>query len=301
MIRHLRHSEIDKSWWDRRLLACSNRLWYAQSWVLDIASPGWEALVAEETGSIMPLTCRRKYGVRYLFQPFGLQQLGIFAPAAIDAVTVRAFLKAVPPAFRLVDIHGNEGMPGVPEPGWDLGPRRNRTITCSGTVDDLRSAYSTGHRRNLKQAGAGIVVPVGVEAFTELFARTIVRRFGPFDRRGLEAMPALLAIARERRQLELTGITEGTEIVAALCVLRWTNRDILFKSAADERGREQRAMFQLIDHHLRSMAGSGRVFDLAGSNDEATDRFYAGFGAAGSTYFRLRRNTLPAWVRKLNP
>jgi hypothetical protein len=60
-------------------------------------------------------------------------------------------------------------------------------------------------------------------------------------------------------------------------------------------------MFRLIDHYLGQRAGSGRVVDLAGSNDPSTARFYAGFGAASSTYFRLRRNTLPAWVQKLKP
>ena len=47
MIRHLRHTDIDKGQWDKLLLQCSDRLWYAQSWVLDLCCPQWEALIAE--------------------------------------------------------------------------------------------------------------------------------------------------------------------------------------------------------------------------------------------------------------
>ena len=106
MIEHLPHSAIDKRWWDAQLLRCSNKMWYAQSWVLDIASPGWEALVDRGSGAIMPLTWRKKYGVRYLYQPYGLQQLGVFAPAIGDGLQGR-FLDAVPQAFKYWDIYLN--------------------------------------------------------------------------------------------------------------------------------------------------------------------------------------------------
>ena len=65
MILHVRHADIDKTAWDRRLAASGNVMWYGQSTVLDAASPGWDALIDEETGEQMPILWRRKYGIRY--------------------------------------------------------------------------------------------------------------------------------------------------------------------------------------------------------------------------------------------
>ena len=109
MIRHLHHGDIDKAWWDAQLLRCSNRLWYAQSWLLDIASPGWEALVDDRTGAIMPLTWRRKYGIQYLFTPYAIQQLGVFVPEMDQDICTR-MLDAIPKHFRYWDIWLNSGM-----------------------------------------------------------------------------------------------------------------------------------------------------------------------------------------------
>ena len=54
MIRHLDHHAVQRFAWDEHLMRCTNRLWYIQRWVLDAASPGWEALVDEEQGPYVP-------------------------------------------------------------------------------------------------------------------------------------------------------------------------------------------------------------------------------------------------------
>jgi hypothetical protein len=56
-----------------------NGIVYAYSWYLDIVSPGWDALVKDDYKSVMPLTWRKKYGIKYLYQPFFTQQLGVFS------------------------------------------------------------------------------------------------------------------------------------------------------------------------------------------------------------------------------
>jgi hypothetical protein len=60
-------------------------------------------------------------------------------------------------------------------------------------------------------------------------------------------------------------------------------------------------MFHLVDHWLRTAPAAIERFDFAGSNDPGLARFYEGFGAERTTYFRLRRNTLPRWLRTLKP
>jgi hypothetical protein len=79
--------------------------------------------------------------------------------------------------------------------------------------------------------------------------------------------------------------------------MEWEGRSILLKSANDERGQEQQAMFHLIDHCITSRAGSGILLDFAGSNTPSVARFNAGFGARSSVYLHLVRNRLPPPLR----
>ena len=68
-IKHLKYYEIDKSKWDN-IVSCSDfSLPYFFSWYLDVVSPGWEALIAEDYSYIMPLTVKIKCGIKYVIQP----------------------------------------------------------------------------------------------------------------------------------------------------------------------------------------------------------------------------------------
>lgn len=79
MITYLTHNQIDKQRWDDCIKQSPNGNVYALSWYLDIVHPRWEALVEDDYVSVMPLTGNRKCGISYPFQPFFVQQLGVFS------------------------------------------------------------------------------------------------------------------------------------------------------------------------------------------------------------------------------
>jgi len=79
MIRHLRHSEIDKEKWDAALSKCHQPLLFAQSWYLDLVSPKWGALIRGDYEEMMPLPVKSKFGFKYLVQPNFTAQLGVFS------------------------------------------------------------------------------------------------------------------------------------------------------------------------------------------------------------------------------
>ena len=295
MIRHLVHDEIDKALWDAMLLKCVNRIWYMQSWVLDIASPGWEALMDEESGAIMPLTWRRKWGSNYLFQPYGLQQQGVFAPR-VDVALCEAFLAAVPRRFAYWDIYLNESMhikAGIDE---RVSENTQQTILLNADAATLRSGYSQGHRRNLRKAakdGSPITEQVGAPEFVGIFKRTTVERFGAGPSGSMDVLERLIVSAIERGQCRMLGMRDGDVLIAAACFMEWNGRAIFFKSANDAVGLERQAMFRITDRYIADHAATGILLDFAGSNTASVARFNAGFGARSTVYLRLVRNRLP--------
>lgn len=298
MIHHLRHHEIDKPQWDRLLLACEDRLWYMQSWVLDLCCPEWEALI-DDDGSIMPLIWRRKFGVDYLFQPYAIQQQGVFSPAPNGALG-DAFLEAVPKRFRYWDIHLNANMRVHAGRDDRLTTSTNQELHLGQDATALRAGYSQGHRRNLRKCGADPPVITSLltpEEFVTLFRRTTARRFGSTPEGGLLLLERMIMSAMQRGQCRLFAVRESGEVISAVCFMEWEGRSILLKSANSKAGSDRQGMFHLVDRYIAEQAGSGLLLDFAGSNTPSVARFNAGFGARSSVYLHLVRNRLPAPLR----
>ena len=294
MIERLRHHEIDKEWWDQRSLACANRMWYIQSWVLDLTSPGWDALVDRTSGAIMPLTWRRKFYLKYLFQPYGTQQQGVFAPDYSRSLG-EAFLRAIPTEFRLIDIALNEAMTQIEIDGSVTSPLDQQVLPLDRPIDAIRRAYSKGHIRNLKKIDPAlqIINDITASEFTHLFIHTTAKRFKTGTPSDHSMMELVIEKAIRLGQCKVYGIRRGGTLIAAASFMEWEGRRILYKSAANAQAQELKAMFRIIDHYIGLHAGSGELLDLAGSNTASVARFNAGFGAQRKVYLRLKRNTLP--------
>lgn len=62
----LQHHEIDKARWDAVISRSPHGLIYAYSWFLDIAAPGWFALISHDYRFLMPLPVRTKWKLKYV-------------------------------------------------------------------------------------------------------------------------------------------------------------------------------------------------------------------------------------------
>lgn len=297
MIRHLRHSEIDKVAWDAHLARCPNKLWYGLSSTLDAASPGWDALIDEANGSRLALPWRRKYGIRYLYQPFLLQQLGPWAlePSPLD--TAR-FVQALPSSFRFADIYlctGDSSLTGLSE-------QRNITIDLHRPIGEIRHGYSENHRRNLRKPMAADAVwddGVPIDELEEfLVSSEQFKRWG-IDARRIATMRRIMKSAVDGRMAITCGIRHQGALVAAGFFVHWGGRLIFLKGLASQQGRAMNAMHHLLDRVIADHAGKDLILDLAGTNDPDLARFYLGFGGTSSVYLRALINKLPAFLRFL--
>lgn len=149
MICYLSHSEIDKEQWNETVSHCGNI--YAYAWYLDIVHPDWAALVEDDYATIMPLTGGRKFGIDYLFQPFFVQQLGVFSQQSLNTETVNSFLDVIPAKYRFAEIRLNETNCECVD-AQRVEFHRNVILDLNKDYDALRGAYHTNTKRNLAKA-----------------------------------------------------------------------------------------------------------------------------------------------------
>ena len=149
MISYLENKAIDKPKWDALIAECGNI--YAYSWYLDIAHPGWDALVEDNYQAVMPLTGRKKFGVNYLFQPFFVQQLGVFSKTPMTEGKLKGFLDVIPEKYRFCELRFNESNT-LDNNIEEFDYHRNILLDLNQDIQSLRANYHQNTKRNLAKA-----------------------------------------------------------------------------------------------------------------------------------------------------
>lgn len=281
-IRYLKHKEIDRTRWDECLDASPDALPYARTWYLDVVSPGWEALVADDYDCIMPLPRKRRYGLAYLVQPPLTQQLGVFARQGGSEKMTEAFMRKIP--YWSYHMHLNEHN-ATPR----ATPLPNYVLPLARPYAELQAAYGINARRNIAKARrAGVEVREGLPPDDFLtFYYGVEKDYTAPDR---ALVARLLDEGLRRSAVALYGAynPEG-ELVAALCLLVSTGRLVYLLPVSGTEGKRLSAMFAVIDHIIYRNAGTPCLLDFEGSRQEGIARFYRGFGAELREYYGVRR------------
>jgi hypothetical protein len=301
MIGYVNHDEIDRQRWDNCVVRSSNPLPYALSWWLDAVCPEWEAMVEDDYVAVMPLTPGHKYGIHYLYQPFFTQQLGVFSNPGPSPEMVNAFLSAIPLKYRYLQIQLNTGNPVVAG-DFDLTYRKNHLIDLSPSATELAGNYHRNCRRNIQKAvHAGLQVKTGPEpaVFTRFIRQHLDEKLTDTRKSLYSSLLRITQASIRNGAGEIHGVyCRSGELLAAGWFITGMGRCLFQVCASTPKGKENQAMFLLVDTMIRKNARSGLVFDFAGSNAKGIAYFNEGFGARETLYPALHRNKL-AWPLRL--
>lgn len=285
MITYLEHNAIDKAKWDALIAECGNI--YAYSWYLDIVHPGWEALVEDDYQSVMPLTGGKKFGVNYLFQPYFVQQLGVFSKA-LTPETTEAFLKAIPSKYRFAEIRLNEG--NVFAEGCEgVEYHRNVLLDLGQEYEAMHSQYHQNTKRNLAKAENGnlqVVDMVDPNDVIALFRDNRGAMIGKWGDAEYARLVDLTQAAISRDAACVLGVTEkGVGLLLCAAIFMKTEKRMTFLfSGLTEEGKQRQAMTYLLDQVIQKHARQSVTFDFEGSDDDNLARFYLGFGGREVQY-----------------
>jgi len=287
VIKLLGHSEIDRERWDHCISHSIFETIYPYSWYLDLVSPRWDALVLDDYRAVMPLTWTKKLGFRLLLQPILAQQLGVFSKDPLDHALLEEFLKTIPARFRYVDICLNRENRDVPEK-WGSFERHNYELDVSLPED----AYNSNTRRNLRkgQSHTFEFKPISVRQFLNLYFHGMK-----------DARPAVQWTYLENlfgglvnlKKAEIFGLSMGDNLQAAAILGYASTRTIYLIGCNSDAGKENRAMFVLMDKLISMSRGEDRIFDFEGSNIPGVARFYEGFGGIRTVYPRIVKYGFP--------
>ena len=300
MIKYLKYEHIDKEKWDACISNSFNGVIYAYSWFLDVVCEEWEALVEGDYDRVFPINFKKKTGVNIIYQPFFTQQLGVFSKTGLTPEVINNFLKAIPQKYKVIDlnlnIHNNPDLPG-----FEYLLQINHELDLIGDYTALRSNYATNTRRNLvkaESAGLSIVKGIKPDDVIDLFRANRGRDIKVLKDANYLTLKRLIYTCIYKGIACVYGVyTENNVLCAGAVFLESNKKSVFFFSGLSSDGREQRAMFFLIDHFIKEHSNKHLTLDFDGSNNEALARFYKSFGSTRIDFIRISRNTLPSCLK----
>lgn len=295
MIRLLKHNEINKRRWDDCINKSFNGNVYALSWYLDIVHPNWNALIENDYERVMPLTNSKKFGLSYMFQPFFVQQLGVFSTSQLSQEDVANFIKAIPQQYLLTQYRLNS-YNKVDYDSDIIAKHRNVELDLIYDYQYLYNNYNNNTKRNLAKAeaaGLSINNNINPEIIISLFRNNRGKDVKHWKDKEYNRLLELINIAISQECCFTIGINDlDNNTIAGAVFMHSHDRIIFLFSGSDEAHKDKHALTMLLDNVIREFSETQYTLDFEGSDNDGLARFYKGFGGAEVFYPEVKYNNL---------
>ena len=303
MLLNLSNKNIDREKWDECLRKSPNKLIYAESVYLDTIAEGWEAIILNDYEAIMPLIWRKKWGIKYLYQPAFFQQGGVFSAHEISHDLLHEFICKAAESFRFAEI----------------------TLNYAHTIFTEKSFYAYSLRNNyLVQLGMGYknifqdYVPYIKQRLSWLSKFNLEYRHTKNYTRAIELYKKLyqykMSSIKDKEYVQFQKICnhydtkdriivreifekEGNELLAVAVLLKDENRLYNIVSCILPKGKKLLANYFLYDKIIHEFSNENILLDFEGSDVEGIAYFYEKFSTENQPYPFLKFNRLPALIK----
>ncbi len=298
-LEFIHREDVDEGRWDEVIAQSQAETLYPYTWYLDAVAERWSAIVMDDYRFVMPVVWKQKYGLKYIYQPYYTQQLGIFSKEYVDPDVIGETLPVLYKKFRFANFNFNTKNLVAENKNWSLYDKTNYVLDLSPGYSKLSASFSTNAKRNIKRAIANSgEVEKGVNCEEVIaFKRkndTIKRTEGEY-----KWLQNLLEKVTDKGGGTAYGVRADGHLIATAFFGFSRTRGIYLVSASNEEGKEQRSMFKIVDTFIREHAGREFNLDFEGSNIPSVARFFAGFGARPEIYQGVNFDRLPVFLNKL--
>ena len=287
MLKHLKHTDIDKDRWDKTIEISRNKVIYGKSWFLDTVSPGWEAVIDEDYSCIMPLPVKEKWGYRYIVQPVFTKQLGVFSATNLSQSVIDDFMHYTNRLFKYIRLYLNRDMVLYDYGAYKTEMLNNHELSLKNTYEILRKNYKRRTSLNLNRAiKNGVVLKEinDINIFKE-FAYKNINYFTPKKRKEIIAILLKLILAgKDEIDIEIRGAYVNEDLISLGLFFIGSDRIYNMLNVSNSAGHKTQAMYFLTDQVIKDYAGKNILLDFTGSNQKGIAYFLESFGAKPFQY-----------------
>lgn len=296
-LQYIPNASINRSKWDECINSASNGLIYGYASYLDAMSKNWDALVLNDYEAVMPLTWKRKWNIKYLYQPPLTPQLGIFSARTLSHQLIEEFLAETNKRFRFAEIFFNYGNHHPSFRSCD-----NFVLPLHEPIDNLRNRYTKNLSRNIKKAqqieltyARAFDLREALSLHQQLYgSRTphvVNEDYARFEKLCLD-------LARKAEVFCRAAFNRDKQLLAVAVLFLKNNRLYLIEPTTLEAGRRAQANHFLLDAIIEEFSAKEILLDMVGSELPGVANFYKHFGCHNQPFFFYRHNQL-SWPARL--
>ncbi len=288
ILKFLSRTEIDTQLWDRKINDSKNGIIYAYSWHLDILTENWEGLVSPDYKFIMPIPFKKKFGIKYIYNPFLTKQSGIFSAYTVGNEIIEDFLKKIFAKYKYIDIN-------VDFEVFDLKLKTgiNYSLNLSKSYNEHYQNFCKNTKRNIQKA----------EKISNYSEENIsIKQFIDFYKKEKQFVTnadndirteQYIDYCDKNKHSEIIGIfNDKKQLVSAAFFSLSPGRIYYSLGVSGEEGKKTGASYKIFDFIIKKYSGKNCILDFEGSNIPGIARFFAGWGAKPELYYNLKHNNL---------
>ncbi|TCP26672.1 hypothetical protein EV195_10210 [Tenacibaculum skagerrakense] len=267
------------------------------SWYLDIVADNWSVLVLDDYDAVMPVPWRKKFFIKYTYQPFWVIQLGIYSKEIVDE---NEFLIELFSEFKYTSLRMNALNAFSMFSSYQI-QKKLQVLSLEKSYEQLLSGYNRNRKRELKRAFNADVSENwndNPKRLIELFEKNVGKRVTKISSDDYLRLYKLMNVCIEKRVGELLTIYDGhKELISGAFFLKHKNRITELVCSSDFKNRNNGANTFLNDRALFKYQRNYELFDFGGSSMKNIAKYYYSFGAKDEFYMQLHCNKLPRLLR----
>jgi len=240
----------------------------------------WDAIISEKDNkyqTIIPLPFKKKIGLKYLYQPFFCQQLGIFSLSPLNKIEEENILKLIRSKFIFGYFQWNSPIMNNPFIVSEKAP--NYVLNLSDTYEQLRKGYNSNvsnDSNNLEK-----VIYDFKEELGHKFPEVEEEHYNNLVK-GLKQSSIL--------SYSIISILEDNNTLAASLFIHFKNRSIYLLGYTKPDFMSTGINTLIFDFLIQKQVEKPKILDFEGSKIPGIAKFYQSFGARNQYYYKNKLN-----------
>jgi len=282
MIKYIKRKELDVEKYDACIEKSIQSRIYAFSWYLDIIADNWDVLVLNDYDAVMPIPLRKKYGIRYVIQPFQCQQLGVFSLDTLSKEMQDKLIQKIPKKYLKVSLNFNSDNYFRDK----MTENKNYILQLNEPYIHQLKSFSKGRKHAVKVGEKKELVLKEISISSLIKLQEEYYNYTGFSKDKLERLTEY--VINNNKGFVLGAFKDEVFLGGALFLQSKTRIAYLFSSFSKD-GKKLQASSFLLNHIIKKFENSNLILDFEGGNMPNIGSFYKSFGAKTETYFTFNR------------
>ena len=283
LIKYIQREHLDEEKYNDCIENSIQSNSYAFSWYLDIVCDNWDVLVLNDYKAVMPIPWRKKYGIKYVYQPLWVLQLGIFSKGDF---TQSDFISVVQKRFRFIELRLNFKNLLDTDSLYFI-EKQFQELKLTVGYEKIKKAYRSDRKKDLKRAEKSeLSIEWGGSPsdLITLFQNNVGKRTPEIKQQDYQNLETLINFCLIDDYGELCFAYQGETLVAGAFFLKHQETVTILCSSTDFSNRKNGANTFLIDEAIQRYINKYKTFNFGGSSMQTIAKYFFSFGTQEKTY-----------------